>query len=132
MEEIPLYRGPKGINITRGAASTACGSGQCNPVCLWAKELPSTRPKYIHLGLGIDGNGKDPYGHLIIKVHTTKVSKQPISVFESFEEEIQQLNKLPLPPRAHNMFLSLAETIAKELTVKNCFVCGGTNMGVIM
>uniref|UniRef100_A0A670K667 Envelope glycoprotein n=1 Tax=Podarcis muralis TaxID=64176 RepID=A0A670K667_PODMU len=27
------------------------------------------------------------------------------------------------------MFLSLAETIAKELTVKNCFVCGGTNMG---
>uniref|UniRef100_A0A670I4B0 Envelope glycoprotein n=1 Tax=Podarcis muralis TaxID=64176 RepID=A0A670I4B0_PODMU len=42
---------------------------------------------------------------------------------------MQQLNNLPLPPKAYNMFLSLAETIAKELTVRNCFVCGGTNMG---
>ncbi|XP_060135040.1 endogenous retrovirus group 3 member 1 Env polyprotein [Zootoca vivipara] len=123
------YKGPEGINLTQGAASTDCSAGHCNPVCLWAKEMPSTKPKIIHVGLGIDGTGKDPYGYLVIQIHTTKVTKKPITVFEDFEEEIQHLNALPLPPKAHNMFLSLAETIAKELTVKNCFVCGGTNMG---
>lgn len=31
--------------------------------------------------------------------------------------------------KANNLFVELAEEVARTLTVRNCFMCGGTNMG---
>uniref|UniRef100_A0A670Z7X2 Integrase catalytic domain-containing protein n=1 Tax=Pseudonaja textilis TaxID=8673 RepID=A0A670Z7X2_PSETE len=112
-----------------------CPRHKCNPINLtfpipenWLKPQP-WKGYQDEYGLGIDGTGANP--SVKLKIQVIKHSLNPIenSLFYSYYQEFQKLQDIVLPPKAQNMFLALAETIAKELTVKNCFVCGGTNMG---
>ncbi|XP_067407688.1 endogenous retrovirus group 3 member 1 Env polyprotein-like [Emydura macquarii macquarii] len=49
------------------------------------------------------------------------------SVFHSYYREMEK--DIPIPIVVKNMFVNLAEKVAQTLEVKNCYVCGGTNMG---
>uniref|UniRef100_A0A670ZIX0 Envelope glycoprotein n=1 Tax=Pseudonaja textilis TaxID=8673 RepID=A0A670ZIX0_PSETE len=99
----------------------------CNPINLtfpipenWLKPQ-SWKGYQDEYGLGIDGTEANP--SVKLKIQVIKHSLNPIenSLFYSYYQEFQKLQDVVLPPKAQNMFLALAETIAKELTVKNCF-----------
>ncbi|XP_013920193.1 PREDICTED: endogenous retrovirus group 3 member 1 Env polyprotein-like [Thamnophis sirtalis] len=122
-------RGPNNFNLSITPASTDCRSHHCTPICLSAHVAGTLGTRYYHYGIGIDKTGKDPYGYILVKTEATKLTNQPVKFFWSYEQEIEKLNDLPTPPRAKNMFINLAQEVARELMLKNCFVCGGTTMG---
>ncbi|XP_058047626.1 endogenous retrovirus group 3 member 1 Env polyprotein-like [Ahaetulla prasina] len=124
----------KKLYITRGTPPSLCYQHTCNPVNLtfpmpnnWLQSQ-TWKGYNDDYGLGINGKGSDP--SVKIKILVTKISLNPTthSLFHSSYEEFQKLKELPVPAAAKNTFLTLAETIAKTLQIKNCFVCGGTMM----
>lgn len=57
---------------------------------------------------------------------SSTTSSNPLEVHHTYWIEMHKT--IELPPPARNIFIDLAEHIAMELTVTNCYVCGGTNM----
>ncbi|XP_070615589.1 endogenous retrovirus group 3 member 1 Env polyprotein-like [Erythrolamprus reginae] len=100
--------------------------GQGNTIIM---EIERSIPSLITYAFGIDGQGKDPKTYLTIKVE--KVIEGEIkSLGWSVYDSLRKLEKpLPISNKANNLFIEMAEEVAKALMVKNCFVCGGTNMG---
>ncbi|XP_034270551.1 endogenous retrovirus group 3 member 1 Env polyprotein-like [Pantherophis guttatus] len=92
-------------------------------------ELACTHPPVASYGFGIDGTGKDPQTYLTIRV--AQVFEGEVrSLGWSVYNNLQKLHKpLPISTKANNLFIELAEEVAKTLMLKSCFVCGGTNMG---
>lgn len=123
------------LYITRLQPNTTCFQHDCNLVNFtfpnpnnWLKKQTwkGTDDWY---GFGIDGTGSDPMISLKIQIIAHAIDPATQSLFHSYYQEVQQLQHFEIPPKARNLFLTLAETIAKQLMVKSCFVCGGTNMG---
>uniref|UniRef100_A0A8C6XT04 Envelope polyprotein n=1 Tax=Naja naja TaxID=35670 RepID=A0A8C6XT04_NAJNA len=77
-----------------------------------------------------DGTGADPTTFITMKIDTLYEGQEK-SLGWSVYDNLRKLDKNPLQisPKTENLFIELAETIAKQLLIKNCFVCGGTNMG---
>ncbi|KAG8132560.1 hypothetical protein E2320_010402 [Naja naja] len=132
---IPKNDAHKKLYVTRIQANDTCYQHTCNLINLtfpvpqnWLK-TQTWKGYQDEYGLGIDGTGSDP--GVVLKILISKHDLDPIahSLFHSYYEEMRKVQGMTFPPTARNLFLALAETIAKELTVKSCFVCGGTNMG---
>lgn len=81
-------------------------------------------------GIGIDGTGTDPSTYITIKVEVLTEGEQQ-TLGWSVYDTLAKLEKNPLiiSSTARNLFIELAEQVAKTLVVKNCFVCGGTGIG---
>uniref|UniRef100_A0A8C7E2U7 ENR1 protein n=1 Tax=Naja naja TaxID=35670 RepID=A0A8C7E2U7_NAJNA len=139
-DTIPREQNRKWIYLIRVKTSNTCYQHTCNKVNItfpvpenWLGKGVSSyfwqKGFQDEYGFGIDGTGPDP--GIVLKIQVLKHDLNPLShsLFHSYYEEVRKVQEISLPPVAHNMFLSLAETIAKELMVTNCFVCGGTNMG---
>ncbi|XP_015261332.1 PREDICTED: endogenous retrovirus group 3 member 1 Env polyprotein-like [Gekko japonicus] len=79
-------------------------------------------------GVGIDiGGRKSPYGRIVIETISSKIQSTEMKIHTTFWSEMGKV--IEIPPVTKNLFIDLAERIAGELSVKNCYVCGGTNMG---
>ncbi|XP_013921331.1 PREDICTED: endogenous retrovirus group 3 member 1 Env polyprotein-like [Thamnophis sirtalis] len=92
-------------------------------------EESRNHPAEESYGIGIDGDGSDPLAYITIRVETLKEGEVK-SLGWSVYDNLRKLEEpLPLSSKAVNLFVEMAEEVAKALTVKNCFVCGGTNMG---
>ncbi|XP_039179301.1 endogenous retrovirus group 3 member 1 Env polyprotein-like [Crotalus tigris] len=92
-------------------------------------EITKNHAEVVSYGFGIDGTGLDPSTYIIIKkekIYTGEVKTIGWSVYNT----LRQLEKeIDISEKASNLFMDMAEDIAKTLTIKNCFICGGTNMG---
>ncbi|XP_029470571.1 endogenous retrovirus group 3 member 1 Env polyprotein-like [Rhinatrema bivittatum] len=88
-------------------------------------------------GFEIDGTGGDPMTYITITQRRDKprpiIHRTTIVGYQSFFDEVshldEELKKHAISHQAKNMFVNLAKNIALSLEVKNCFVCGGTNIG---
>ncbi|XP_039204510.1 endogenous retrovirus group 3 member 1 Env polyprotein-like [Crotalus tigris] len=92
-------------------------------------ELEKNHPPMETYGIGIDGYGLDPLTHITIKVQNLEdVQRIEWSVYDHLAKLETKASPL-ISDKARNLFMEFAEQIAFTLGVKNCFVCGGTNMG---
>ena len=81
-------------------------------------------------GIKIWASSYDPRAELRIMYHEkVKQTMQHCSLFNSFYHEMETRVKYEIPTVAKNLFVNLAENLAKALSVTNCYVCGGTNQG---
>jgi len=86
--------------------------------------------KIAKIGLEIPGTGRDPGVVISIEIkERTKESVQHRLLFNSFYHKMETGVKYEIPTVAKNLFINLAENIAKSLNVTNCYVCGGTSQG---
>lgn len=79
---------------------------------------------------GIDETGQDPLTYLTIiieKIHEGQIRTLGWSVYDN----LRKLDNDPLSisTKVNNMFVEMAKEVVKTLTVRNCFVCSGMNMG---
>ncbi|XP_070598698.1 endogenous retrovirus group 3 member 1 Env polyprotein-like [Erythrolamprus reginae] len=92
-------------------------------------EVDRSIPSGTTFAFGINGLGRDPITYLSVKMWKV-VAGEVRTLGWSVYDSLRKLEKpLPLSDAAINLFVELAEKVAKTLTVRNCFVCGGTNMG---
>ncbi|XP_064032325.1 endogenous retrovirus group 3 member 1 Env polyprotein [Pogoniulus pusillus] len=117
--------------VKRGIPSANCTAETCNPVNLTIYDIEKwEKAKYTRYGVRIAGKGSDPGVILDVKVlQKSREGKSQHLVFHSFYHEIESGVKYEIPTVAKNLFVNLAENIAKSLNVTNCYVCGGTNQG---
>lgn len=71
---------------------------------------------------------------IIKKTQRTQVQVSPMQQFrfhKSFNKHFNpEVSKIQIPPiSAENLFAQLAKSIANNLGVTSCYVCGGTNTG---
>lgn len=108
-----------------------CGPYECVLLNLTIKNLGGWKNKTIkEFGIKIWASGKDPGA--IIKVEIKERIKEAIQhhlLFNSFYHEMETGVQYEIPTVAKNLFVNLAENIAKALNVTNCYVRGGTNQG---
>jgi hypothetical protein len=76
----------------------------------------------------INKKDADPSTLLHFKLITITHESSSYQVFYSFYKEMQ--SEFIISIKTKNLFLSLAESIAKMLNVTVCYVCGGTNLQV--
>uniref|UniRef100_A0A8D0F341 Envelope glycoprotein n=1 Tax=Strix occidentalis caurina TaxID=311401 RepID=A0A8D0F341_STROC len=112
-------------------SSPTCGLYDCTLVNLTIIDLGSwKRRKRIDFGIKIWASGYDPGAKVRIIYHEkVRQTMQHRFLFNSFYHEIETGVKYEIPTVAKNLFVKLAESIAKTLRVTNCYVCGGTNQG---
>uniref|UniRef100_A0A8V5GW00 Uncharacterized protein n=1 Tax=Melopsittacus undulatus TaxID=13146 RepID=A0A8V5GW00_MELUD len=65
----------------------------------------------------------------ILQIGTTGSDPGTLVHIKIQEHEMETGAKYEIPTIARNLFVNLAENIAKVLNINNCYVCGGTNMG---
>ena len=118
-------------SITRVQTDSNCTTRTCNLVNLTLINLEIWKQKKItKIGLKIYGLGEDPGVVISIEIkERTRESVQHRLLFNTFYHEIETGVKYEIPTVAKNLFVNLAENIAKSLNVTNCYVCGGTNQG---
>uniref|UniRef100_A0A663F9Q9 Envelope glycoprotein n=1 Tax=Aquila chrysaetos chrysaetos TaxID=223781 RepID=A0A663F9Q9_AQUCH len=118
-------------SITAGPVDKNCTTRSCNPVNITIKNPENWKQKQIvYLGLKIYGTGGDP--GIVLNIQIKEKSRESIQhrlLFNSFYHEIETGVKYEIPTVAKNLFVNLAENIAKSLKATNCYVCGGTNQG---
>ncbi|XP_029887621.1 LOW QUALITY PROTEIN: endogenous retrovirus group 3 member 1 Env polyprotein-like [Aquila chrysaetos chrysaetos] len=118
-------------SITAGPVDKNCTTRSCNPVNITIKNPENWKQKQIvYLGLKIYGTGGDP--GIVLNIQIKEKSRESIQhrlLFNSFYHEIETGVKYEIPTVAKNLFVNLAENIAKSLKATNCCVCGGTNQG---
>lgn len=73
-------------------------------------------------------SGRDPATRLKWNMEEKKPLSKQVSVFYSFYEELEK-NYLGIVSLTKNLFIDLAEKNAMIIGVRNCYVCGRTNMG---
>ena len=117
--------------ITRVHTDSDCTTRACNLVHLTLINLEIWKQKKItKIGLKIHGTGRDPGVVINIEIkERTKESVQHRLLFNSFYHKMETGVKYEIPIVAKNLFINLAENIAKSLNVTNCYVCGGTSQG---
>ncbi|XP_055670742.1 endogenous retrovirus group 3 member 1 Env polyprotein-like [Falco peregrinus] len=118
-------------SMTRVQTDSNCTTRTCNLVNLTLVNLEIWKQKKVtKIGLKIYGPGEDPGVVINIKIkERIKESVQHRLLFNSFYHEIETGVKYEFPTVAKNLFINLAENIAKSLNTTNCYVCGGTNQG---
>ncbi|KAG8123814.1 hypothetical protein E2320_019125 [Naja naja] len=119
LDTIPKDNAHKKLYVTRVQANDTCYQHTCNLINLtfpvpqnWLT-TQTWKGYQDDYGLGIDGTGSDP--GVVLKILISKHDLDPIahSLFHSYYEEMRKVQGMTLPPKAQNMFLALAETIAK-------------------
>uniref|UniRef100_A0A8B9FWI5 Uncharacterized protein n=1 Tax=Amazona collaria TaxID=241587 RepID=A0A8B9FWI5_9PSIT len=116
--------------IEKGHTSSHCEARTCNPVNITILNPAEWEKQEVKLGLKIYGTGEDSGIILNVKIiEKMKESIQHRLLFNLFYHEIKTGVKYEIPTVAKNLFINLAENIAKSLNVTNCYVCGGTNQG---
>ena len=108
-----------------------CTASTCNLINLTLINLGIWKQRKItKIGLKINGPGEDPGVVINIEIKgNTKESVQHRLLFNSFYNEIETGVKYEIPTVTKNLFINVAENIAKSLNVTNCYVCGRTNQG---
>ncbi|XP_063148928.1 endogenous retrovirus group 3 member 1 Env polyprotein [Candoia aspera] len=116
------------LKLQKGVAQSDCKIGECNPVIM---TLTPVKPLTYTYGILIYGKGSDPGA--IIRLEVKSIIQEigeERSITWSVYETLKQVGKKEIvSTKAQNLFVEMAEGIAKTLAVRNCFVCGGTNMG---
>lgn len=118
-------------SIQNVPAQPNCGPHECsllNPTIMNIGKWKNAKIK--EFGIKIWTTGKDPGAIIQIKImESVRESIQHRLLFNSFYHEIETGVQYDIPTVAKNLFVNLAENIAKALNVTNCYVCGGTNQG---
>lgn len=102
----------------------------CNPINLTILNPGEWNKQNVKTGLKIYGPGENPGAILQIPIkEKSRESVQYRLLFHSFYHEMETGVNYEIPTAAKNLFVNLAENVAKSLNVTNCYVCGGNNQG---
>ncbi|NXD72225.1 ENR1 protein, partial [Eolophus roseicapillus] len=107
-----------------------CGPHECTLLNLTLNIGKWKNQKIKQFGIKIWASGTDPGAIVQIEIkESIRESIQHHLLFNSFYHEMETGVQYEIPTVAKNLFVNLAENIAKALNVTNCYASGGTNQG---
>lgn len=110
------------------ASSSSCTVGSCTPVNFTIHNPVRFLAQWGNkFGVHIYGKGSDPGTIVYVSLETELTKSVNHQLFHSLYEELA--TGMEMPPSTKNLFIELAESVADNLQVTDCYVCGGTTMG---